>query len=142
MGTRKAYRLVKKIPLEVGGVASFDVFCHLGGFHPSPTVIQQTLFQMLLVDVVLYIFPITADFGCHADSQFVLLQQSGNFGYQRNEFEPCADIALVLAELHGQRLHIMATALDELLVCVGFLNGCHIFALQVFGHSHFLGCLV
>ena len=97
---------------------------------------------MLVVHLTLYLFPITADFTCHADCDFVLLQQQSDFGYQGNEFKSCTDICLRLAELHGQGLYIVATAVYELLVGVGFLNRGHILTLQVLGNRHFLGCLV
>ena len=44
---------------------------------------------MLVVHLTLYLFPITADFTCHADCDFVLFQQHGDFGYQGNEFKSC-----------------------------------------------------
>ena len=76
----------------------FNAACHLGGFHPSPTVVLLYAFtQMLLVHLSLNLFPITADFARYADSDFVLLQKPGYFGYQGDEFQACADILLVLA---------------------------------------------
>ena len=97
---------------------------------------------MLVVHLTLYLFPITADFTCHADCDFVLFQQHGDFGYQGNEFKSCTDIRFRLAELHGQGLDIVATAVYEFLVGIGFLNRGNILAMQVLGDCHFLGCLV
>ena len=97
---------------------------------------------MLVVHLTLYLFPITADFTCHTDSDFVLLQQQGDFGYQGNEFKSCTDICFRLAKLHGQGLDIVATAVYEFLVGIGFLNRGNILAMQVLGNRHFLGCLV
>ena len=44
--------------------------------------ISYAVFQMFVVHLTLNVFPITADFGHYADCDFVLLQKSGDFGYQ------------------------------------------------------------
>ena len=140
--TRETEGLVERITFKFGRVIMFDVLCHFGGFQSSPTIIPHIFFEVLLVHLFLNILAITADFARHADCDFVLLQQPGDFGYQGDEFQTGADIVLVLTELHCQRLHIVATALYELLVGVRFLNGRNVFALQVLCYRHFLGGLV
>ena len=82
VGTRKTECLVERITFKVGRVIMFDILCHLGGFQSSPTVIPHIFFEVLLVHLSLNILAITADFACHADCDFVLLQKSGDFGYQ------------------------------------------------------------
>ena len=142
VGTRETEGLVERITFKFGRVIMFDVLCHLGGFQSSPTVIPHIFFEVLLVHLCLNILAITADFARHADCDFVLLQKPGDFGYQGDEFQTGADIALVLAELHRQRLHIVATALYELLIGVRFLDGRNVLALQVLRYRHLFGCLV
>ena len=80
----------------------FDVLCHIGGFQSSPTIVYRTLFQMLVVHFTLNVFAITANLARHADCDFVLFQKSCDFGYQGDEFQTGADIALILSELHRQ----------------------------------------
>ena len=70
------------------------------------------------------------------------IQKGGDFGDKGGEFQPCADVVLVLSEELRQGLHGMASALDKPLIGCGFLHGCYVLALQVLGNRHFLGFLV
>jgi len=97
---------------------------------------------MIVVHVALDVFSVAADCTRHADRQLVRFQKFRDFGYQGEEFQPRADVILALAELNGQRGHVVATAFDEPLVGVGLLHGADVLALQVFRHGHFLGLFV
>ena len=54
--------------------------------------------QMLLVHLTLNVLPVSADFSRHADGQLVRFQKGGDFGDKGGEFQPCADVVLVLSE--------------------------------------------
>ena len=97
---------------------------------------------MFYVHFPLNVLSVTADFRCHADGQLVLLQQQSDFGYQGSEFKTCADIAFALAELYGQRLHIIATTLHEFLIGIRFFHRGNVLTLQVLCYCHFFGGLV
>ena len=88
---------------------ALDVLCHLGRFHASPTAKHDTLFQVLVENLSLDVLAISANFACHADSDFILFQQFCYFGDKGDELQSGADIGLVLAqqilEAERRRLH-------------------------------------
>ena len=139
---RGALGLVEAVVLQVGGEVLFDAPCDIGGFQSPPTVIRSLFLQMFLVHLTLNVLPVSADFSRHADGDFIRIQEGGDFGDKGGEFQPCADIVLVLSEELRQGLHGVASALDKPLIGCGFLHGCHVLALQVLGNRHFLGFLV
>ena len=139
---RGALGLVEAVVLQVGGEVLFDAPCDIGGFQSPPTVVRSLALQMLLVHLTLNVLPVSADFSRHADGQLVRFQKGGDFGDKGGEFQPCADVVLVLSEELRQGLHGMASALDKPLIGCGFLHGCHVLTLQVLGNRHFLGFLV
>ena len=100
--TRHAEGLVKGIVFKVGRKIPFDESRHICGFHATPTVIHDTLFQMSVVHLALYLLTVAADFACHADSDFVRFQKGCDFGDKGSEFQSSADIVFRLAELDCQ----------------------------------------
>ena len=74
VGARCTLGLVKGVIPQVGGIVTFYPFGNIGSFQPPPTVVVVSVLQMFLVHFALYILPVTADFGCHADGDFVRFQ--------------------------------------------------------------------
>ena len=74
MGARCTLGLVKGIIPQVGGIVALYPFGNIGSFQPPPTVVVVPVLLMFLVHFTLYIFPVTADFGCYADGDFVRFQ--------------------------------------------------------------------
>lgn len=78
--------LVKVVAFKVCREVALDVLCHLGRFHASPTAKHDTLFQVLVENLSLDVLAISANFACHADSDFILFQQFCYFGDKETNF--------------------------------------------------------
>ena len=63
--------LVKGIAVKVSCIITFYTFRHIYGFHATPTAVYDSLFQMPVVHLTLYVLTISADFTCHTDCDFV-----------------------------------------------------------------------
>ena len=101
-----------------------------------------TLFEMGVIYLPLNFLTVAAYLACHADGDFVRFKQSGDFGNEGVEFQSGANICLALAELHGEGMNVMLSAVEQTLICLGFLHWGDVLPLQVLGDGKFLGFLV
>ena len=125
-----AFRFVELVLLKVGGIVFLKVpFEEIQCI--SRPVLTVTLFEVLLVNVLLDIGFIGAYFLGYADSDCFIIQQFTDRRIEFVQFQSGIDIFLASSETSRQRINIIPSLFKQPLEGSRFFGGAYLLTLQV-----------